>query len=61
VDDVLNKRIKYREPFRPSILAEATEDHFEADYPSPFFVLAYKIRSEQRERILAVTHGDGAG
>jgi carbamoyltransferase len=62
--DILNKRIKYREPFRPfcpSILAEAVGDYFEVDYPSPFMVMAYKIRPEQRERIPAVTHGDGTG
>jgi carbamoyltransferase len=62
--DILNNRIKYREPFRPfcpSILAERVGDYFETDYPSPFMVMAYKIRPEQRERIPAVTHGDGTG
>src|SRR2546429_94101 len=62
--DILNRRIKYREPFRPfcpSILAEATSDYFEIDYPSPFMVMAYKIKPPQRERIPAVTHGDGTG
>jgi carbamoyltransferase len=62
--DILNSRIKYREPFRPfcpSILAEATGKWFEIDYPSPFMVLAYKIKPEQRDRIPAVTHNDGTG
>ncbi len=62
--DLLNSRIKYREPFRPfcpSILAEATGDYFEIDYPSPFMIMAYKIKPHQRERIPAVTHGDGTG
>ena len=62
--DILNSRIKYREPFRPfcpSILAERVGDYFETDYPSPFMVMAYKIKPEQRERIPAVTHGDGTG
>jgi carbamoyltransferase len=62
--DILNRRIKYREPFRPfcpSILAERVGDYFETDYPSPFMVMAYKIKAEQRERIPAVTHGDGTG
>jgi carbamoyltransferase len=60
----LNSRIKYREPFRPfcpSILAERVSEYFETDYPSPFMVAAYKIKPEQRERIPAVTHGDGTG
>jgi len=61
---ILNSRIKYREPFRPfcpSILAEKVGEYFETDYPSPFMVMAYKIKPEQRERIPAVTHGDGTG
>jgi len=62
--DILNSRIKYREPFRPfcpSILAEKTGAYFEIDYPSPFMVTAYKIRPQQQERIPAVTHADGTG
>jgi len=62
--DILNSRIKYREPFRPfcpSILAEKVGEYFETDYPSPFMVMAYKIKPAQRERIPAVTHGDGTG
>lgn len=62
--DILNKRIKFREPFRPfcpSIMAEATGDYFEIDYPSPFMVQAYKIKPQQRQRIPAVVHEDGTG
>jgi len=62
--EILNSRIKYREPFRPfcpSILAERVGEYFETDYPSPFMVMAYKIKPKQRERIPAVTHGDGTG
>jgi len=62
--EILNSRIKYREPFRPfcpSILAERVGEYFETDYPSPFMVMAYKIKPGQRERIPAVTHGDGTG
>jgi carbamoyltransferase len=62
--DILNARIKFREPFRPfcpSILAESTGDYFENEYPSPFMVQAYKIKPQQRARIPAVTHEDGTG
>ncbi len=62
--DTLNKRIKFREPFRPfcpSVLAEATGDFFETSYPSPFMVQAYKIKPRQRDVIPAVTHEDGTG
>jgi len=62
--EILNNRIKYREPFRPfcpSILAERVGEYFETDYPSPFMVMAYKLKPKQRDRIPAVTHGDGTG
>jgi carbamoyltransferase len=62
--EILNSRIKYREPFRPfcpSILSERVGEYFETDYPSPFMVMAYKIKPKQREQIPAVTHGDGTG
>ena len=62
--EILNSRIKYREPFRPfcpSVLAERVGEYFETDYPSPFMVMAYRITPKQRETIPAVTHGDGTG
>jgi len=62
--DVLNARIKHREPFRPfapSVLDRATGDWFEQAYPSPFMLMAYKVRPEKRAVIPAVTHEDGTG
>ncbi|MGA2483131.1 MAG: carbamoyltransferase C-terminal domain-containing protein [Candidatus Acidiferrales bacterium] len=62
--DVLNRRIKHREPFRPfapSILAEATGEYFEKSQPSPFMTLAYPVRAEKRAAIPAPTHVDGTG
>jgi carbamoyltransferase len=62
--DVLNARIKHREPFRPfapSILADAVGDWFEQDYPSPYMVLVYRTRLEKRELIPAVNHVDDTG
>ena len=62
--DTLNSRIKYREPFRPfapSILEEKTREWFTHDYPSPFMLMAYEVRSEKRDQIPAVTHEDGTG
>jgi carbamoyltransferase len=62
--DLLNSRIKHREhfrPFCPSILAEAVADFFQIDYPSPFMVTAYRIKSERRHEIPAVTHADNTG
>jgi carbamoyltransferase len=62
--DVLNARIKHREPFRPfapSILAERVGDWYEQDYPSPFMVLVYKTARDKRDRIPAVNHVDDTG
>lgn len=62
--DILNERIKRREPFRPfapSILLEAVGEYFEVDYPDPFMIKVYPIRPEKRDVIPAVTHVDGTG
>jgi carbamoyltransferase len=62
--DLLNSRIKYREPFRPfcpSVLAESAGEYFETDYASPFMVMAYKIKPKMRQTIPAVVHNDGTG
>jgi len=42
-------------------LKECTGEYFENEYESPFMVMAYKIKAEMRDRIPAVTHGDGTG
>jgi carbamoyltransferase len=60
--DVLNRRIKHREtfrPFAPSILEEATSEYFEKTHPSPFMTFAYNVRPEKRAVIPAPTHVDG--
>ena len=62
--DILNDRIKKREPFRPfapSILAERVGDYFEQTHPAPTMLMVYQIKSERRDEIPAVTHVDGSG
>lgn len=62
--DVLNARIKRREPFRPfapAVLAERQHDVFECAHPSPFMLHVYPIRPEWRERLCAVNHVDNTG
>src|SRR5882672_1671976 len=62
--EILNRRIKHREifrPFAPSILAEAAGDWFEKSHPSPFMTMAYAVRPEKRDKIPAPTHVDGTG
>ncbi|MFQ5904045.1 MAG: carbamoyltransferase [Candidatus Binatia bacterium] len=62
--EILNARIKHREPFRPfapSILEERVGDYFEHSYPSPFMLMTYKVKAEKRNVIPAPTHVDGSG
>lgn len=62
--DILNARIKYREPFRPfapSILQEAVGDYFDQSYPDPFMLKVYHVLPDKQETIPAVTHVDGTG
>jgi carbamoyltransferase len=62
--EILNERIKKREPFRPfapSILEERTGDFFEQDHPAPTMLMVYQVRPERRSEIPAVTHVDGSG
>ena len=62
--DILNQRIKKREPFRPfapSILEERVGDYFEQTHPAPTMLMVYQIKPERRVEIPAVTHVDGSG
>jgi carbamoyltransferase len=62
--DILNARIKKREPFRPfapSILEERVGDYFEQTHPAPTMLMVYEIKPEKRAQIPAVTHVDGSG
>ena len=62
--EILNRKIKRREsfrPFAPSILREATAQWFETDDDVPFMMQVYQIREEKRSQVPAVTHVDGSG
>jgi carbamoyltransferase len=62
--DILNARVKHREPFRPfapSVLENATGEYFTRADPDPFMVMVYPVRQEKRDVIPAVTHVDGTG
>ena len=62
--EILNDRIKKREPFRPfapSILEERVADYFEQMHPAPTMLMVYQIKEERWNEIPAVTHVDGSG
>lgn len=62
--DILNRKIKRREsfrPFAPSIVRDAVADWFETDYDVPFMLQVFQIQPEKRDLIPAVTHVNGSG
>jgi carbamoyltransferase len=60
--DQVNRKIKFREgfrPFAPAVLEECLGEYFELDQPSPFMLLVAQVRPDRRI-IPAVTHVDGS-
>ena len=61
--DVLNARVKHREPFRPfapAVLAEHASEFFVTDVDAPFMLKVCPVRPERRKCLPAVTHADGS-
>lgn len=62
--DILNDKVKRREPFRPfapAVLVEKAGEYFELDQPDPFMTLAPRVRPDKRSVIPAAVHVDGTG
>ena len=60
--DILNKKVKHREPFRPfaaSLLAGRAKDFMHIDYDSPFMIVVFDVKNHMKKVIPAVTHVDG--
>ena len=60
--DILNSRVKHRQPFRPFapiVLYERAKEIFEGDEDSPFMLIAKNVRPEWRDKIPAIVHVDG--
>jgi len=61
--DRVNKKIKFREefrPFAPAILEEKVSEYFEIDCPSPYMLLVAQVKPEKKDKIPAVVHVDGS-
>jgi carbamoyltransferase len=57
--DILNKRVKHRQafrPFAPIVLAERAREGFEGEEESPFMLIAKNVRPEWRDMIPAIDH-----
>jgi carbamoyltransferase len=67
--DIVNTKIKFREPYRPfapSVVAEAAERYFELPnaasiIPARFMLLVVPVRPEHHKTLPAITHVDGSG
>ncbi|MBI4180026.1 carbamoyltransferase [bacterium] len=67
--DVVNRKIKFREPFRPfapSVLVDRAEDYFELPnperhYPARFMLYVVPVKNRAMDLLPAITHVDGSG
>jgi carbamoyltransferase len=67
--DIVNVKIKFREPFRPfapSVLAESAEEYFilpnaVKHYPARFMLYVVDVRDNKKDVLPAITHVDGTG
>jgi carbamoyltransferase len=67
--DIVNTKIKFREPFRPfapSALVERAEEYFvlpdaARHYPARFMLYVVDVREDKRALVPAITHVDGTG
>ena len=60
--DIVNKRVKHRQafrPFAPIVIAERAAEIFEGEEDSPFMLLAKRVLPEWLDRVPAIVHVDG--
>ena len=64
--EIINAKVKFREPFRPfapSVLKERAHEYFEMPegMDAPFMLLVPNVRADKRAAVPAITHKDGTG
>ncbi len=67
--NIVNTKIKFREPFRPfapSVIEEQTDQYFALPdpmrhYPARFMLYVVDVKEEKRAVLPAITHVDGTG
>jgi len=62
--ELINAKIKRREPFRPfapSILKEYVSEYFEKDDNVPFMEKVFQFKEDKKAKLSAVVHVDGSG
>ena len=59
--DYINKKVKFREefrPFAPAVLEENQKDYFEINQESPYMLIACKIKKRVKKKLQATVHVD---
>lgn len=62
IQNIVNKKIKFREefrPFAPSVLAERAPEYFDVDRESPYMLFVFDVLEDKEDEIPAVSHVDG--
>jgi carbamoyltransferase len=67
--DIVNTKIKFREPYRPfapSVLVERADEYFDLDeparhYPARFMLYVVDVKQDKQHLLPAITHVDGTG
>jgi len=60
--DILNKKVKHREefrPFAPAVIAEEAENYFAMNYESPFMLQTFDVLKDKQKILPSITHVDG--
>jgi len=60
--DILNKKVKHREefrPFAPAVLAEEAGKYFAMNYESPFMLQTFDVLKDKQKALPSITHVDG--
>ena len=61
IKNILNKKIKLREtfrPFAPAVLEEQSNNYFDLNYPSPFMLNVVNAKKLAKDRVPSVVHVD---
>jgi carbamoyltransferase len=66
--DIVNTKIKFREPYRPfapSILAEKAEEYFDLPnshlhHPARYMLFVTEVKEDKKKEVPAITHVDGS-
>lgn len=61
MQDILNRRVKHREPFRPfapTVTSDEQFVYFDLKFESDYMLMATMVKEEFREKLPAITHVD---